>query len=125
MIWYGGSQFEGLDGGYSFKDTVLRDPDGDAIDWRPATQMTAKKASNSGANNSFLALFTLSRLLVDTGAEGADSQGSPHADMIKEEPRREGNWPPLAPQPETTEGAAGSGLLASTTASSHRVSVQV
>ena len=35
VIWYdGGQQHEGLDGGYTFDGTWLRDPDGDAIEWR-------------------------------------------------------------------------------------------
>ena len=36
VIWFdGGEVYEGLDGGYTFDGAVLRDPDSDAIKWRP------------------------------------------------------------------------------------------
>jgi hypothetical protein len=36
VIWYCGSQhYEGLSGGYTLNGTSLRDPDGDAVEWRP------------------------------------------------------------------------------------------
>ena len=31
VIWYGGDEYEGLDGGYTFDGTPLRDPDGENI----------------------------------------------------------------------------------------------
>ena len=35
VIWFDGSDaYEGLDGGYRYDGAVLRDPDGDAIEWR-------------------------------------------------------------------------------------------
>ena len=36
VIWFDGSEaYEGLDGGYTYDGAVLRDPDSDAIKWRP------------------------------------------------------------------------------------------
>ena len=36
VIWYGGYHYEGLYGGYTFNNTVLRDPDGVVIEYRCA-----------------------------------------------------------------------------------------
>ena len=33
VIWYGSDVYEGLDGGYTFDGTALRDPDGDNIEF--------------------------------------------------------------------------------------------
>ena len=54
VIWYGGTEYEGLDGGYTFEGGKLRDSDGDTITYcspaaDPASDTTAAAAAAAAA----------------------------------------------------------------------------
>ena len=50
VIWFDGSDvYEGLNGGYTYDGAVLRDPDSDAIKWRPRSPAGGIKQEAGGA----------------------------------------------------------------------------
>ena len=44
VLWYGSDVYEGLDGGYTFDGAVLRDPDGDVIEFSAEPERSCKGA---------------------------------------------------------------------------------
>ena len=58
VIWFDGStQYEGLDGGYTFDGTVLRDSDGEVIEWRARVKKEPACASTAPQGSGLLLLY--------------------------------------------------------------------